>query len=106
VALSGFLLYWLAPTHVLSLVGLAITGLGTANIYPLSYSQALGAADEKAGLAAARMSLSTGTAVLTTPLLLGAIGDRYGIEKAFAVVAILMTLATILLAIAAKRKGK
>ena len=106
VALSGFLLYWLAPNHVLSLVGLAITGLGTANIYPLSYSQALGAADEKAGLAAARMSLSTGTAVLTTPLLLGAIGDRYGIEKAFAVVAILMTLAMILLAIAAKRKGK
>jgi len=106
VALSGFLMYWLAPTHVLSLVGLAITGLGTANIYPLSYSQALGAAEEKAGLAAARMSLSTGTAVLITPLLMGAIGDRCGIYNAFAVVATLMTLATILLAIASRRKAK
>lgn len=106
VALAGFLIYWLAPTHVVSLVGLAITGLGTANIYPLSFSQALGAAGEKAGLAAARMSLSTGTAVLTTPLLLGAIGDSCGIEKAFAVVAVLMTLATTLLAIASRRKAK
>ena len=106
VALSGFLIYWLAPTHVFSLIGLGLTGLGTANIYPLSYSQALGAAEAKAGLAAARMSLSTGTAVLITPLLLGAIGDHFGIQKAFAVVAVLMTLVTILLTIAWKRKAK
>ncbi|MBS1992393.1 MAG: MFS transporter [Cyanobacteria bacterium SZAS LIN-3] len=104
VALGGFLVYWLAPSRPLSLIGLAITGLGNANVYPLSYSQALGVAEEKAGLAAARMSLSTGTAVLITPLLLGALGDRYGIEKAFAVVAALMMLAMILLAIAAGRK--
>jgi fucose permease len=104
VALVGFLVYWLGPTPPVSLVGLAVTGIGMSNIYPLSFSQAIGSAENNAGLAAGRMSISTGTAVLTTPLLMGAIGDRFGIQSSYAVIAVLMTLAMILLAIAAFRK--
>lgn len=103
VALGGFLVYWLGPTPMISLVGLGLTGLGMSNIYPLSYSQAIGSAENKAGLAAGRMSISTGTAVLVTPLAMGAIGDRLGIQSSYAVIAILMTLAMILLVVSAVR---
>ncbi|MBX3075052.1 MFS transporter [Candidatus Obscuribacterales bacterium] len=103
LALVGFLIYWLGPTPMVSLIGLGLTGLGMSNIYPLSYSQAIGSAENKAGLAAGRMSISTGTAVLVTPLAMGAIGDRLGIQSSYAVIALLMTLAMILLVVSAVR---
>lgn len=104
VAVAGFLTYWLGPNPQISLIGLAVTGLGMSNLYPLSFSQAIGAAEGKAGLAAGRMSISTGTAVLTTPLAMGAIGDRFGITNSYAIIAVLLTLAMILLAVASVRK--
>jgi len=101
IALCGFLLYWLGTTTPVTLLGLGIAGLGNANVYPLSFAQSIGSAGDRTGLAAARMSISTGSAVLITPLVLAAIGDQVGIHKAHAVVAVLLTAVSIMLAIAA-----
>lgn len=101
LALIGFLIFWLAPTVSISLVGLGIGGFGNANVYPLSLAAAIGCAGERTGLAAARMSISTGSAVLITPLVLGAIADQVGIAKALSVVAVLLTAVTFMLTFAA-----
>jgi len=102
--LIGFLIYWLATNSAVSLLGLAIAGLGIANLYPLSFSQAIASAEDRPGLAASRMSLSTGSAILTTPFVLGAIADIHGIHNAYAVVAVLMALAMVLLLVSMTRK--
>lgn len=101
IALSGFLLFWLGCPTLVSLIGLAIAGFGNANVYPLCFAQAIGCAGERTGLGAARMSISTGSAVLITPLVLAAIADRIGITKALVVVAILLSVVTTMLTIAA-----
>lgn len=92
VAFGGLLVFWLGSSGVVSLVGLFVAGLGNANIYPTSYAQAIGSAKGKTSLAASRMSTSTGSAVLLASLILGSIGDRFGIFSAYGMVAVVMAI--------------
>jgi len=69
--------------------------LGEANVYPLALSAAIGAAGSNGTRAAARMSLSTGSAILLAPLILGALADSLGLFSAHAIVFALLLLAAI-----------
>ncbi len=89
-SLIGFLIFWLAPNLALKILGLFLTGLSLANVYPLTLSKALGAAAGKVGLATSRINIATGTAGLCTPLVFGAIADHYGVHFAFGSVAMLL----------------
>ncbi|MBS1953148.1 MAG: MFS transporter [Cyanobacteria bacterium SZAS-4] len=93
LSLLGFLIFWLAPNSTINVIGLFVAGLGVANMYPLTLSAALGVVPNQVGLAASRMNMATGSAGLCAPLVLGGIADRVGIHQAFAVLAVMLTIA-------------
>ncbi|MBN1657323.1 MAG: MFS transporter [Anaerolineae bacterium] len=90
VAGSGFLLFWMTHTALLGLVGLFVTGLGVAGLYPLLLALALGVARDDPDQAGARTTLASGTAILALPLVLGRLADLVGIRPAYGVVGILL----------------
>lgn len=93
MTLIGFLIFWLAPLAALNIIGLFITGLGIANLYPLTLSIAMGLAADQSNQASARVSLGVGTALLTAPLLLGWLADLLTLQYAYSLVIVLMSAA-------------
>jgi len=85
VALAGFPLFWLGPGAVLSVVGLAVFGLGVANVYPLGLAAATAVVPDRSDVATARVAIAGGGAGLMVPLALGWLADRIGMEAAFGV---------------------
>ena len=101
LALAGFLLFWLASAPFVGLVGLFITGLGVANLYPLTLSLAIAAAKGSTVQAGVRATLSTGSSIVVAPIILGWLADLNGIRPAYGVVVVM--LAGVLLLIQASR---
>lgn len=93
IGFVGFMLFWKAPVPALGLVGLFITGLGVANLYPCGIALAMASAGKATGAAAARASLGSGLAIILAPLTLGALADTVGIQLAYAAVPVLFALA-------------
>ena len=87
---TGFLMFWMTNTAILGLVGLFVTGLGVASLYPLILSLAIGTASDNTVQASVRATLASGTAILALPLILGRLADAVGIRQAYGVVAILL----------------
>jgi fucose permease len=100
LALVGFPLFWSSPGTIFTLAGLFITGLGIGGVYPLGVSAAIAAAPQNTDAAAARLAVGGGGAILTAPLVLGALADRIGIGTAFGIV-VPMLLAALSLALVA-----
>ena len=93
ITLAGFPLFWLSRLPWLNILGLFITGLGIANLYPLTLSVAIGLAPDQSNQASARVSMGVGTALLTAPLLLGWLADRLSLQLAYGMVIVLMIAA-------------
>ncbi len=91
-ALAGFLVFWLTRWPFLNVAGLFVAGFGIANLYPLTLSVITSIVPTRADLASARVSLSSGLAILTAPLALGWMADRVGIASAFGSVVIIIGL--------------
>ena len=87
---AAFALYWLSPSVPLTLVGLTVMGLGTANLYPLTLSLAIEAAGGRTDLAATRASLAAGFAIVAASIVLGRLADLAGIAAAYGAVAVLL----------------
>ncbi len=90
IAGAGLLLFWRASGLFLGLIGLFITGLGIAPLYPLILSLAIGAAGAESVRASARATLASGVAILTLPLVLGRLADATGIRPAYGIVLLLL----------------
>lgn len=103
IAFSGFLLFWLSSAPPMVLSGLVMFGLGTSNIFPLALSLAIKDAPMCKTKAASRMSLSTGSAILLVPFILGMTADRYGLLNAYGIVAALLCIAMFISRFAAKQ---
>jgi MFS family permease len=103
IGLVGFLIFWLAKVPMLTLVGLFIAGLGESNVYPLAFASAIGAAHEhQTNSATSRLSLASGVANLSTPMLMGFIAERSNIFNAYGVTAILWLMVIIVVLVANK----
>lgn len=105
LALVGVLLIWASPLPIATLAGLALAGAGVANLYPLTVAQALAVAPGQSDLASARAALASGSAILTAPLLLGALADWAGLARSFALVPGLIVVAFALLAYATRAQA-
>ena len=99
----GFLVFWMTHIAIPALIGLFLTGLGVASLYPLILSLAIGTATRQTVQASARATLASGTAILLLPLTLGRLADMVGIRQAYGVVAILL-ISTFLIILIASRK--
>ena len=97
IATAGFLIYWTASTPILGIVGLFITGLGVAGLYPLILSLAIGSAGSSVDRASALSSLASGTAIFLLPLILGRLADAVGIRSAYAVIIVLLVIAFVII---------
>ncbi len=93
VTAIGFPAYWLIGITPVRLVGLFVTGIGIATLYPLTLAQALSTTPGRSAEASARATLASATAIGIAPLLLGGLADRVGIDSAFAVIGVLVILA-------------
>ena len=97
VSAAGFGVCWLSSHAVTALPGLFATGLGVANLFPLSLALALAAAPGRTDTANARAQLLGGIVVFVSPLLLGALGDHVGLHAAFTMVPVLIAACAVLL---------
>jgi fucose permease len=102
-ALAGFLLFWLAPVAPLTIAGLCVAGAGIANLFPLGLATGIGLASAVPDVASARISMGGGLAILTAPLLLGALADHVGLRDAFAVAALMLGLVLVVTSLARGR---
>lgn len=93
LSIAGFMLFWLSPMLPLTVVGMVITGLGFANQYPMGLTAATNAAPLQPDLAAIRLSLGVGLAIMLVPQLLGSLADFIGIETAFGIANVFMLAA-------------
>jgi MFS family permease len=97
VTLAGLVALWLSRTPAIALTGLFATGLGVANLFPLSLALALAAAPGHTDAGNARAQLLGGLLVIAAPFLLGVLADHVGLFAAFGVVPILVVLSGMLL---------
>ncbi|GIH19440.1 MFS transporter [Rugosimonospora africana] len=97
VTLAGLLALWLSGATAAALTGLFTTGLGIANLFPLSLALALAAAPGHTDTANARAQLLGGSLVIAAPFLLGVLADQVGLFAAFGVVPVLIALSGALL---------
>lgn len=93
LAAIGILAHWLSPVLPLSVIGLFLAGIGISNLYPLTTSIGLQAAEFNSSAAGSRLSLATGISMLVSPLLFGIVTDLADIRVAFAAEPIFLLLA-------------
>jgi fucose permease len=93
VTTLGFAAYWGASQPPLALTGLFVLGLGVALLYPLTLSFAIGVAGEHGDAASARFMLAIGLAIVSMPILLGALADEVGLHRAHLMLPALVALA-------------
>lgn len=105
VATVGFVIYWGAPAPLVGVVGLFVTGLGVAGLYPLILSLAIGSSRGSTVRASAFSSLASGVAIFTLPLILGRLADAVGIRPAYAVIVVLLVAAFAITQGAARMAG-
>jgi fucose permease len=93
VTAAGFAVLWPAATPLQALAGLAITGVGLGNLFPLALSFTVGLAPDRAQLASGRAVLVTSSAVLIAPLVVGALADATSLTAALGAVPVALALA-------------
>lgn len=92
LSMGGFLLLWQGGSQTLNIMGLFVTGLGIANLYPQGISLALSAAPGQTNAATSRNTLFVAGAIFAVPLFLGSLTDRVGIKEAYGVVLIILAV--------------
>lgn len=67
ITLGGFPIFWLAPSIAISIAGLCITGIGIANLFPLTVRIATTIVPNRVDTAMARVALIVGAQVSAYP---------------------------------------
>ncbi|MFG1937962.1 MFS transporter [Micromonospora tulbaghiae] len=107
VSLAGVVLFWSTDRPALAVAALFLSGVGIANLYPLSLALTLAAADGQEDRANARSQLILGLVAAASPFVLGSLADRYGLAAGFALEPILVAGCFLLLwaGLRARREG-
>lgn len=106
IAAAGFLIYWTAAAPLFGMIGLLLTGLGVACLYPLILALAIGSASGSTDRASARASLASGVAIFALPLILGRVADAVGIRDAYAIIILLLVVEFLLIQGTARYIGR
>lgn len=85
VLLIGCLMVYFSPTELLSLIGFALMGMGTAVIFPLAISAAAQRHDRAASTNVAALAQISFTVFLLGPPLLGYVAQHFGIRASFGI---------------------
>lgn len=93
LAAVGFLTVWQSPRLSLAVLGLFVTGLGLALLFPLMVGMAMFHAGDRTDRAAALVSVVLGASVGTAPFLLAAVAGWTSVGRAFLIVPLMLALA-------------
>jgi MFS family permease len=103
VTAGGALLMWAGPGVAIRVAGLVVVGMGAGPLYPLAVERLYERSAADTTSLGAIAALSSGTAVIIGPLVLGALADAVGLRHALLVVPV---LAVIGIAIADPRRER
>ena len=88
----AFGLFWSSHNLVFSLITLFIVGLGISVQFPLFTLRMVAFSEGRPDLAIGKSSIAAGIAIGSSPLLLGILGDNFGISRAYIMVPVLIAL--------------
>jgi len=88
----AFGLFWSSHNLVFCLITLFMVGLGISVQFPLFTLRMVAFSEGRPDLAMGRSSIAAGIAIGSSPLLLGILGDNFGISRAYIMVPVLIVL--------------
>ena len=88
----SFMFYWLSHNLVFSLIMLLFVGIGISGQFPMTMVRILKLSDNKPDLAMGKSAYAAGLAIALAPFMLGVLGDRIGISKAYLMVPVLIII--------------
>ena len=83
VTTVAFPLLWLGPHPVINVLGLALVGVGVANVFPALATFLSSAVPGRTDFTLSRLVLAASASIMSAPLALGALGDAIGVVHAF-----------------------
>jgi predicted MFS family arabinose efflux permease len=95
----AFGLFWSSHILALSLLTLFFVGLGISVQFPLFTLRMVAFSEGRPDLSIGKSSIAAGIAIATSPLLLGILGDNFGISRAYIMVPVLIALGFIMVLI-------
>jgi len=95
----AFGFFWSSHILVLCLVTLFFVGLGISVQFPLFTLRMVAFSEGRPDLAIGKSSIAAGIAIACSPLLLGILGDNFGISRAYIMVPVLIALGFIMVAL-------
>lgn len=90
IQLIAFMLYWISHNLVFSLIMLLFVGIGISGQFPMTMVRILKLSGNKPDLAMGKSAYAAGLAIALAPFMLGFLGDRIGISKAYLMVPVLI----------------
>jgi predicted MFS family arabinose efflux permease len=88
----AFGLFWSSHILALCLITLFLVGLGISVQFPLFTLRMVAFSEGRPDLAIGKSSIAAGIAIASSPLLLGILGDNFGISRAYIMVPVLVAL--------------
>ena len=88
----AFGLFWSSHILALCLITLFMVGLGISVQFPLFTLRMVAFSEGRPDLAIGKSSIAAGIAIASSPLLLGVLGDNFGISGAYIMVPVLIAL--------------
>ena len=92
----AFGLFWSSHILVFSLLTLFFVGLGISVQFPLFTLRMVAFSEGRPDLSIGKSSIAAGIAIASSPLLLGILGDNFGISRAYIMVPVLIALGFIM----------
>jgi predicted MFS family arabinose efflux permease len=92
IQLISFMLYWLSHNLIFSLIMLLFVGIGISGQFPMTMVRILKLSGNKPDLAMGKSAFAAGLAIALAPFMLGFLGDRIGISKAYLMVPVLILI--------------
>jgi predicted MFS family arabinose efflux permease len=86
----AFGLFWSSHNLTLCLITLFLVGLGISVQFPLFTLRMVAFSEGRPDLAIGKSSIAAGIAIASSPLLLGILGDEFGISRAYIMVPVLI----------------
>ena len=81
------------------MLALFLVGVGLSVQFPLFCLRLIAFSDKRPDLAIGKSALAAGAAIASSPLLLGILGDRFGISRAYIMVPVLIAATIAIIAL-------
>lgn len=92
IQIISFMLYWISHNLIFSLLMLLFVGIGISGQFAMTMVRLLKLSNHKPDLAMGKASTAAGLAIAMAPFMLGFLGDRIGISKAYLMVPVLIAI--------------